>query len=133
VADVKRDGRDVTLVATSSMVHVALNAAKMLAEIDIEAEVVDPRCMFPLDKETLINSAKKTSRAIVIDEGYERFGVTAEIASVISDGAFYFLDAPVKRLGALDVPIPFSPGLEDLTIPNEQRIFDTARTLCGRI
>ena len=89
--------------------------------------------MFPLDNVTLIESAKKTSRAIVIDEGYQRFGVTAELASVIAEGAFYYLDAPVKRLGAMDVPVPFSPGLEDLTIPNEQAVFDAARTLCGRV
>ena len=73
--------------------------------------------MFPLDKETLIESAKKTSRAIVIDEGYERYGVTAELAAVIAEGAFYYLDAPVKRMGAMDVPVPFSPVLEDLTVP----------------
>ena len=84
----------------------------------ISAEVIDPRTTFPLDKQTLIDSAKKTGRAIVIDEGYERYGVTAEIASVIADGAFYYLDAPVKRMGAMDVPVPFSPALEDLTVPN---------------
>ena len=132
VADVKRAGTDVTLVATSSMVHVALNAAETLHQAGIEAEVVDPRTLYPLDKATLIESAKKTSRAIVIDEGYERYGVTAEIAAVIADGAFYYLDAPVKRIGAMDVPVPFSPGLEDLTIPSEQRVVEMARTLCGR-
>jgi pyruvate dehydrogenase E1 component beta subunit len=132
VADVKRIGTDITLVATSSMVHVALEAANLLAEIGLSAEVVDPRTTFPLDKQTLIESAKKTSRAIVIDEGYERYGVTAEIASVIADGAFYYLDAPVKRMGAMDVPVPFSPVLEDLTVPTPQTVFDTAKTLCGR-
>lgn len=131
VADVKREGRDITLVATSSMVHVALGAAELLAEIGIEAEVVDPRTTSPLDREALIESAKKTSRAMVIDEGYEQYGVTAEIASVIAEGAFYYLDAPVKRMGAMDVPIPFSPPLEDLTIPNEQRLFELAKALCG--
>ncbi|MEA2639662.1 MAG: acetoin:2,6-dichlorophenolindophenol oxidoreductase subunit beta [Chloroflexota bacterium] len=132
VADVKREGHDITLVATSSMVHVALGAAGTLAKLGIEAEVIDPRTTFPLDKAALIASAKKTSRAIVIDEGYERYGVTAELAAVIADGAFYYLDAPVKRIGAMDVPVPFSPGLEDLTIPNEQAIVDAAKTLCGR-
>jgi len=133
VADIKRAGDDITLVATSSMVYVALEAAKMLAEIGISAEVVDPRTLLPLDKDTLINSAKKTSRAIVVDEGYEQYGVTAELASVIADGAFYFLDAPVKRIGAMNVPIPFSPALEDLTIPNAQFVFETAKALCGKI
>src|SRR5690349_5791839 len=122
VADIKRPGTDITFVATSSMVQVALAAAEMLENIDISAEVIDPRTMFPLDKQTLIESAKKTSRAIVVDEGYERYGVTAEIASVIADGAFYYLDAPVKRLGAMDVPIPFSPVLEDLTVPTAEKV-----------
>lgn len=130
VADIKREGRDITLVATSSMVQVALGAAQLLAQVGIEAEVIDPRTLVPLDGGTLIESAKRTSRAIVIDEGYRRYGVTAEIASIIAEGAFYYLDAPVARLGAMDVPIPFSPPLEDLTIPNEQRIFELARSLC---
>src|SRR4029079_1151467 len=108
VADIKRPGTDITIVATSSMVQVALAAAKLLEEQGISAEVIDPRTTAPLDKETLIASAKKTSRALVVDEGYERYGVTAEIASVIADGAFYYLDAPVKRMGAMDVPVPFS-------------------------
>jgi len=132
VADVKRAGDDITIVATSSMVYAALDAAKMLDEIGISAEVVDPRTLVPLDKETLIASAKKTSRVIIVDEGYEQYGVTAEMASVIADGAFYYLDAPVKRLGAMNVPIPFSPALEDLTIPNGERIFAVAKELCGK-
>lgn len=132
IADIKRAGTDITIVATSSMVQVALSAAKMLGEIGISAEIIDPRTTFPLDKQTLIESAKKTSRAIVVDEGYERYGVTAEIAAVIADGAFYYLDAPVKRMGALDVPIPFSPPLEDATVPTEQRVFEMAKTLCGK-
>lgn len=131
-ADIKRPGDDITIVATSSMVQVALGAAKMLEEVGIDAEVIDPRTLLPLDKQTLIESAKKTSRAIVVDEGYERYGVTAEIASVIADGAFYYLDAPVKRIGAMDVPIPFSPVLEDLTVPTEQTVYETARQLCGK-
>jgi pyruvate dehydrogenase E1 component beta subunit len=132
VADIKRAGEDITLVATSSMVYVALEAAEMLAEIGISAEVVDPRTTVPLDKQTLIESAKKTSRAIVVDEGYHSYGVTAEIASTIADGAFYYLDAPVKRMGAMDVPIPFSPALEDLTIPTAQQVVEMAKTVCGR-
>ena len=128
-ADVKREGRDITLVATSSMVYVALEASDLLAEAGISAEVVDPRTTFPLDKQTLIESAKKTSRALVIDEGYERYGVTAELASVIADGAFYYLDAPVKRMGAMDVPIPFSPALEDLTVATPETVTETAKAL----
>ena len=132
VADIKRAGEDITLVATSSMVQVALAAAALLDEIGISAEVVDPRTMWPLDEKTLVESVKKTSRAIVLDEGYERYGVTAELASVIAAGAFYDLDAPVKRMGAMHVPIPFSPPLEDVTVPTEQAVFDAARDLCGR-
>ena len=132
VADVKRVGEDITLVATSSMVQVALGAATVLEAIGLSAEVVDPRTMWPLDEKTLIDSVKKTSRAIVLDEGSERYGVTAELASVIATGAFYNLDAPVKRMGAMHVPIPFSPPLEDVTVPTEQTVFEAARALCGR-
>jgi len=132
VADVKREGSDITIVATSSMVQVALEAAKILDGIEISAEVIDPRTTFPLDKETIISSAKKTSRAIVVDEGYERYGVTGEIASTIADGAFYYLDAPVKRLGAMDVPVPFSPVLEDITVPTSETVTGLAKVLCGR-
>ncbi|HEY1387198.1 MAG TPA: transketolase C-terminal domain-containing protein, partial [Ktedonobacterales bacterium] len=133
VADIKRAGTDITLVATSSMVQVALVAADELARLGISAEVVDPRTMVPLDKAALIASARKTSRAIVIDEGYESYGVTAELAAVIAEGAFYDLDAPVKRLGAMDVPIPFSPVLEDQTVPTPATVIELAKTLCGRV
>jgi acetoin:2,6-dichlorophenolindophenol oxidoreductase subunit beta len=131
VADVKRVGTDITIVATSSMVQVALGAAKLLEEYDISAEVIDPRTVWPLDEKTLIESAKKTSRVIVVDEGYARYGVTAEIASVIAEGAFFNLEAPVKRIGAMHVPIPFSPPLEDATVPTEQSVFAAAKALCG--
>jgi pyruvate dehydrogenase E1 component beta subunit len=111
------------------MVDVALKAAERLAGEGISAEVIDPRTLTPLDDVTLVNSAKKTSRCIVIDEGYCRFGATAELASVIGNKAFYYLDAPVERLGALDVPIPFSPTLEDQTIPNDEGVVQLARKL----
>jgi len=132
VADVKREGEDITLVATSSMVQVALEAADLLETVGISAEVIDPRTMWPLDEKALIDSAKKTSRVIVIDEGYERYGVTAEIASVIAEGAFFDLEAPVKRMGAMHVPIPFSPPLEDVTVPTGPGLFAAAKKLCGK-
>jgi len=132
VAHVKRLGEDITLVGTSSMVQVALAAADLLDEIGISAEVIDPRTLWPLDENTLIESAKKTSRAIVLDEGYGRYGVTAELASVIAEGAFFSLDMPVLRMGAMHVPIPFSPPLEDLTVATPQTVFDAARKLCGK-
>jgi pyruvate dehydrogenase E1 component beta subunit len=132
VADIKREGRDITLVATSSMVQVALGAATMLENIGISAEVVDPRTMWPLDEKTLVASVRKTSRALVIDEGSFRYGVTGELASVIAEGAFYDLDGPVRRLGARHVPIPFSPPLEDATVPTERDVFDLARGMCNK-
>jgi pyruvate dehydrogenase E1 component beta subunit len=132
VADVKRKGSDITIVATSSMVQVALGGATLLQEEGISAEVIDPRTTWPLDEKTMVQSAKKTSRVIVMDEGYGRYGVGAELAATISDQAFFYLDQPVKRLCAMHVPIPFSPPLEDATVPTEQSVFELARTMCGR-
>ena len=131
VADIKRAGTDITIVATSSMVQVALGAATLLEQAGISAEVIDPRTLWPLDEKTLVDSVKKTSRAIVVDEGYGRYGATAEIASVIAEGAFFDMEAPVKRIGAMHVPIPFSPPLEDATVPTEQAVFEAAKALCG--
>lgn len=126
VADIKRPGKDITLIAISSMVPVALEAAEQLATQGISAEVVDPRTLSPLDEETLVRSAIKTSRCIVIDEGYQNFGASAEIAARVMRGAFYYLDAPVERLAAMDVPVPFSPVLEDQTIPRVESIVELA-------
>ncbi|WJS01775.1 alpha-ketoacid dehydrogenase subunit beta [Roseibium aggregatum] len=129
-AHIKREGRDVTLVATSSMVQVAEEAAETLSREGISAEIIDPRTIVPLDEETILRSVRKTSRAIVIDEGHQSYGVTAEIAARISEKAFYHLDAPVIRMGAMDVPVPFSPALEDITVPNAARVADNARKIC---
>jgi pyruvate dehydrogenase E1 component beta subunit len=132
VADVKRAGEDVTVVATSSMVRVALAAADLLADDGISVEVVDPRTLVPLDRAGIVRSVEKTGRAIVVDEGHQSYGVTAEIAAVIADQAFWALDAPVKRLGAMDVPVPFSPPLEDVTVPTPEAVAHVARALCGK-
>ncbi len=132
VADVKRAGDAVTLVATSSMVQVALGAADILAEEGISAEVVDPRTLKPLDKDTILESVKKTERAVVIDEGYLSYGVTAEIAAIIADEAFDYLDAPVKRIGGIDVPIPMATALELATIPSEEQVVETVKGLFRR-
>ena len=129
VADIKRAGNDVSIIATSSMVHTALKTADMLEKEQIDAEVVDPRTLSPLDMDTIVRSVKKTSRAVVIDEAYQSYGVTGELASRIADEAFDYLDAPVKRLGAMDVPVPFSPGLEPETIPDEEKLIRTVRSL----
>ena len=132
LADIKRPGKDVTLIATSSMVLVALEAAEVLAQEGIECEVVDPRTTVPLDRDALIESVRRTTRAVVVDEGHRSYGVGAELAAVVAEGAFYHLDAPVRRLGAMDVPIPFSPVLEDLTVPTAEVLAETVRELCGR-
>jgi acetoin:2,6-dichlorophenolindophenol oxidoreductase subunit beta len=131
-ADVKRVGTDLTIIATSSMVQVALEAAAELCQEGIEAEVIDPQTLTPMDERSLINSVKKTSRCIVMDEGYRRFGATAEIAAVVAEKAFYYLDAPVHRIAAMDVPVPFSPFLEDQTIPNATAVVKAAHELMGR-
>jgi pyruvate dehydrogenase E1 component beta subunit len=127
LADIKRQGKDVTLVATSSMVRVALRAAELLEQEGISAEVIDPRCLSPLDKETILASVRKTSRAVVIDQGCLSYGATAEIASLIADEAFFYLDAPVKRIGALDVPVPMVPALELATIPKAEQVVEVVR------
>jgi pyruvate dehydrogenase E1 component beta subunit len=127
VADIKRPGSDVSLIATSSMVHVALEAADQLDAEGISAEVVDPRTMVPLDRDALVESVSKTSRAVLIDEGYKSFGVLGEIASVIYEGAFDYLEAPIVRLGAMDVPVPFSKPLEDATIPMPADIVEAVK------
>jgi acetoin:2,6-dichlorophenolindophenol oxidoreductase subunit beta len=131
VAEVKREGQDVTIVATSSMVQVALKAAEMLEEVGISAEVVDPRSLKPLDEDTIVSSVKKTHRAVVIDEGYHSYGITAEIASVIGDKAFDWLDAPVKRMGAMDVPVPFTPVFEFETMPSEGKVVALVKEMMG--
>ena len=132
VADVKREGEDLTIVATSSMVYVALEAADLLEQDGVSAEVVDPRTLVPLDRETLVASVVKTGRALVVDEGHTSYGVSAELAAVLADEAFWHLDAPVKRLAALDVPIPFSPVLEDETVPTPERVVEVAKALSGK-
>lgn len=129
VAEVKREGTDITLVATSSMVYSALEAADALAKEGVSVEVVDPRTIQPLDTETILASVRKTHRALVLDEGHRSFGASAEIAAEIAEKAFDYLDAPVKRYAAMDVPVPFSPALEDLTIPNTEGVIALVRGL----
>jgi len=128
-ANVLREGSDITLIGTSSMVQVCQKAAGLLAHERISAEVIDPRTIVPLDEAALLKSAKKTSRVIVVDEGHQSFGITGEIASRINEKAFYHLDGPVLRMGAMDVPVPFSPALEDLTVPTPEGVAEKARKL----
>ncbi len=130
-AEIKREGTDLTLIATSSMVGVCLKAAELLAAEGLSAEVVDPRTLVPLDEETLLASVRKTGYAVIVDEGTRRFGVTGELASLIMEKAFDYLDAPVARLGAAEVPVPFSPTLEFPTIPSPERVAEAAKGLRG--
>ena len=127
VADVKRKGSDVTVVATLYMVHKALNAAETLEKEDISVEVVDPRTLTPLDKKTILDSVKKTGRLIVVSEDCKTAGVGAEIAAVVAEEAVDYLDAPIKRVAGQDVPIPFSPPLEQYVIPNEKKIVEAVK------
>lgn len=128
VADVKRPGNDITVVATGQMVHTALAAADTLSKEGIDLEVIDPRTLWPLDKETIINSVKKTGRLVTVHEAIKRFGFGAEIAAMIAESdAFDYLDAPVQRVAAPEVPVPFSKKLEDLFLPDEQRVVDACR------
>lgn len=130
-ADVKREGRDVTIVATGPMVPKALEAADLLAPEGIEAEVVDTRTLVPFDKATVFASVEKTNRVIVTDEEVKRGGTSAEIASLIAEECFDALDAPVKRLAAAEVPMPFSPELEKLVVPKTEHLVAAARELAG--
>ncbi len=128
-AVVRREGTDVTLVATSRMVLLALEAAEALANEGISAEVVDPRTLVPLDKETILGSIRKTSRVVVVDEAYSPCGVGAEIAALAADEAFYYLDAPIKRVHTLSVPTPSSPPLEQAVVPSLERVVGTVREM----
>ncbi|QCJ45315.1 alpha-ketoacid dehydrogenase subunit beta [Bacillus sp. S3] len=127
-ADIKREGTDVTIVATAIMVHKALEAAAVLEKEGISVEVVDPRTIVPLDKETIINSVKKTGRLIVVHEAVRRGGIGGEIASMVAESeAFDYLDAPIKRLGGKEVPIPYNPNLEKAAIPQVPDILAAVR------
>ena len=124
VADIKRPGRDVTIIAWSKMVHEALRAAGKLAEEGIEAEVVDPRTLDPLDIDTILTSVARTRRAVVAEEGWRNVGVGAELAARIQEHLFYELEAPVQRVAAADVPTPYAKNLEKLALPDAQDIVD---------
>jgi len=122
VAEVKMEGSDATIVATSYMVHKALEASKALEKEGISVEVVDPRTLTPLDKQAIVKSVRKTGRLIVVSEDCKTAGVSAEIAAVVAEEALDYLDAPIRRLAEPDTPIPFSPSLEQYVIPNEKAI-----------
>ncbi|UCG37102.1 MAG: alpha-ketoacid dehydrogenase subunit beta, partial [Candidatus Bathyarchaeota archaeon] len=131
-ADIKREGQDTTVIATMMMVHKALNAANELAEEGIDIEIIDPRTLVPFDKRTIIDSAKKTGRIVVVSEDCKTGGVAAEIASIIMEETFDYLDAPIKRVSALDVPTPYSPILEAVAIPQERNIIEGVKEVIGK-
>ena len=128
-ADVKRTGKDITIVSYLRMVQTALKAADELAKEGIEAEVVDLRCLKPLDMATVVESVKKTSRAVVVEEGWRTGGFGAEIASSIVEEAFDYLDGPVVRVSGKDVPMPYNRDLEQLALPSLQEIVKAAKSL----
>lgn len=127
VAEIARPGRDVTIVAYSRMLHIALEAAEILAEDGIEAEVVNPRTLRPLDRQTLVASVGRTHRAVVVQEQWRPFGTAAELAAAITEGAFDLLDAPVERVTGADVPMPYARNLELLALPHAEDIVRAAR------
>lgn len=131
-ADVKREGQDITVVATAMMVGRALSAAEKLAGNGISLEVVDPRTLSPLDEQTILNSVKKTHRLLIVHEEVKFAGSGAEIAAMVAEKAFDYLDAPIVRIGAPFTPVPFSPPLEQEFIPSEEKIIQAAKKMMGK-
>ncbi len=130
-AKVQREGDDVTIVATSAMVHTALAAAEQLAGDGIDAEVIDPRCLTPLDIDTIIDSVKKTHGLLIVHEAVRKGGVGGEIAAQVAEQAFDFLDAPIMRIGAPFTPVPFSPPLEKAFIPDAGAVVGAVKQMRG--
>jgi len=131
MAQVKRAGADLTIITYSQMALLSLEAAEILAREGKDVEVIDLRTLAPLDIETVLNSVKKTGRAIIVEEGHKKVGMGAEISSTITEQAFDYLDAPVKRVAALDIPAPFSKVLEDRVRPKLEDILEAARDIIG--
>jgi len=122
-ANVLREGSDITVIATSNLALKAVKAADELAKEGIKAEVIDPRTLVPLDRDTIIASVKKTGRLLIADEGYERCNIAAEIVMDVMTDIFYYLDNPPERLCLPNVPLPFSPALEFPLIPDQQKLY----------
>lgn len=127
VGDIKRGGSDITLVAWNKMVHVAMEAAAILEKEDIEAEVIDPRTLKPLDEQMIVTSVEKTNRCVVIEEGWPYAGVGAEIAARISALAFDSLDAPILRVSSEDLPMPYAHNLEKEVLPSVDKVVRAAK------
>jgi pyruvate/2-oxoglutarate/acetoin dehydrogenase E1 component len=131
-ASIRKTGKDVSIIATMMMVHKSIRAAEELSRKGIDVEIVDPRTLVPLDKRTIVDSVKKTGRAVIVSEDCRTGGVAAEIASMIVEEAFDYLDAPIRRVSGMDVPIPYSPVLEGAAIPQEEDIIDAVRGVIGK-
>jgi pyruvate/2-oxoglutarate/acetoin dehydrogenase E1 component len=130
-AAIKRPGDDVTLIAIGAMVPKAMKIAEKLAKENVSVEVIDPRTLIPLDEEAILNSVAKTNRIVIADEGHLRGGAASDIAAIVAEKAFDSLDAPVRRVASLDVPIPFSPPLERAAVADEARIEAAVRSVLG--
>jgi pyruvate/2-oxoglutarate/acetoin dehydrogenase E1 component len=128
-AIVRRPGRDLTIVSYAAMAHTSMDAAVELAKEGIEAEVIDLRTLLPLDKDTVLNSVKKTNKLLVVHEDTRTGGIAGEIAALVFEGAFDDLDGPVARVTALDTPVPYSPPLEERFLPNTEKVVAAAREL----
>jgi pyruvate dehydrogenase E1 component beta subunit len=127
VSDVKRQGKDVTLVSYSKMIQVTLEAADKLAEQGIEAEVIDLRSLRPLDTQPILESVRKTNRLVVVEEGWRSFGVGAEISSTVAEQAFDYLDAPIRRVAQVEVPLPYNRRLEQMALPQVDDVIRAAK------
>jgi len=126
-ANIRKEGKDITIVTYSRMVDESLSAAEELKKVGIDCEVIDLRTLYPLDVETIIESVKRTGKLVTVEEGYKTGGVGSEISAIISEKAFKHLDAPIIRIGGEDVPIGYSPVLEDEAIPCKEKIIDRIR------
>jgi pyruvate dehydrogenase E1 component beta subunit len=131
-AKIEREGKDVTITAFSIMVGKALQAAEELAKHGIEAEVINLRSLRPFDTETIVNSIKKTNRLVSVEEGWPFAGIGSELAAQMMDHAFDYLDAPVKRVAGLDIPLPYAANLEKMALPQADNIVEAARAVCNR-
>jgi pyruvate dehydrogenase E1 component beta subunit len=130
VGDIKRPGKDVTLIAWNKMVKVAEEAAAELAGMGIDAEIIDPRTLRPLDEEMIIRSVQKTNRLVVVQEGWPYCGVASEIATRVQEHAFDWLDAPIERVTSEDIPMPYAENLEDATNPTPEKVIKAVRRAC---
>jgi pyruvate/2-oxoglutarate/acetoin dehydrogenase E1 component len=128
-AAVRREGRDLTIVSYAAMVHTSLEAAAELAKEGIEAEVIDLRTLLPLDRETILESVRKTNKLLVVHEDTRTGGIAGEIAAIVMESAFEDLDGPVRRVTSLDTPVPYAPGLEEYFMPSAGKVIAAAREL----